>query len=253
MTMIGVFALLAAAQAGSALQPSAPWQVSTEAAGCRAARSFGDDRRITLAFESDPGRHEPMLLVAAPKEQLPEGIGEMTVTPDGQAPLRVHFGAFQVADSSLRLVKLFPDKAALAQLAAAADVTIGDHLPALHTGGLAAVLAAMEKCDGELLASWGGDPALYHKRQMATLLNPARWFGAFPHDAKGRGGRVLALLNIAPDGSVSGCKAVVKVEPALDAATCATAIARVRARPPQDENGQPIASYALLPVRWIKH
>ena len=85
--------------------------------------------------------------------------------------------------------------------------------------------------------------------------NPGQYFGpdAYPASAlrSGEEGRVVASLTIGTDGRVSDCSVTSSSgSSALDAATCRIARSRVRYTPAKDQNGQPIASTATLPVRW---
>jgi hypothetical protein len=194
------------------------------------------------------------MLFAGARRSLPEGIGEVAVHLGGQAPLALHYGAFELADHGLRLLKLFPDEAALESLTQADTVSIGDKGVPVQATGMREALAALDKCTSDLLSSWGADPSLYLRDKMAKLLNPARWFSSenYPREARARGasGRIVLLLGTRADGSIGDCKAVATADPSLNAGTCAIAFRYIRAKPPTDAEGHPIASYAILSVLW---
>ncbi len=86
--------------------------------------------------------------------------------------------------------------------------------------------------------------------------NPGQYFNSdnYPPSAlrAGEQGRVVASLTIGTDGRVSDCEVTTSSgSAALDQATCRIAKSRVRYTPAKDENGQPIASKASLPVKWV--
>jgi hypothetical protein len=183
-----------------------------------------------------------------------KGVGEVTVRLEGEAPLDLHYGTFEVADPRRRLVKLFPDEAALARLTQASTITIGDRGTPVPADGMPAALVALDKCTSDLLSSWGVDPTLYLQGKMANLGNPGRWFSSndYPREARASGasGRVVLLLITRADGSIADCKAVASAAVSLNAGTCDIALRNIRATPPTDADGRPMASYAVLPVRW---
>lgn len=90
----------------------------------------------------------------------------------------------------------------------------------------------------------------------AVRGNPGQFFGAdaYPNSAiqAQAQGRVVARLTVGPDGRVSNCQVTSSSgNDALDTTTCRIARSRVRYTPAKDENGNPIASTATLPVRWV--
>jgi periplasmic protein TonB len=90
----------------------------------------------------------------------------------------------------------------------------------------------------------------------AVKGNPGQFFGpdAYPPAAQRAGaqGRVVARLTIGTDGRVSDCSVTTSSGNSdLDSTTCRIARSRVRYTPAKDDNGQPIASTATLPVRWV--
>ena len=86
--------------------------------------------------------------------------------------------------------------------------------------------------------------------------NPGQYFNPdnYPPSAlrAGEQGRVVSSLTIGTDGRVADCEVTSSSgSAALDQATCRIAKSRVRYTPAKDENGQPIASRATLPVKWV--
>jgi periplasmic protein TonB len=84
--------------------------------------------------------------------------------------------------------------------------------------------------------------------------DPGRFFGAdnYPPAAirAGAQGRVVASLQIGPNGRVTGCTVTASSGNSdLDDATCRGA-RRISFSPAKDDAGQPVASTYTLPIRW---
>lgn len=93
-------------------------------------------------------------------------------------------------------------------------------------------------------------------RAAAPSGNPGQFFGEddYPPSAlrAGEQGRVVAKLNVGPDGQVTACAIDVSSgSTALDDKTCEIALAKVTFAPATDERGRPIASTYPLAVRWV--
>lgn len=115
-----------------ALETAGPWQVASTADGCVALRSFQGDDGMQIGFESSLSSPLPLLLLRGPSTQLPAGIGELAVSLNDAAPVTIHYGAFAGQDPHYRLLKLFPDKAALEALRAATSIRLeGSTMPPL--------------------------------------------------------------------------------------------------------------------------
>ena len=86
--------------------------------------------------------------------------------------------------------------------------------------------------------------------------NPGQYFGsdAYPSAAlrAEAQGRVVARLTIGTNGSVTDCVVTTSSGNAdLDSTTCSIAKRRVKYSPALDENGSPLVSSVVLPVRWV--
>ena len=218
-------------------------------------RAYGLDETTRFGFETQVAARQRILLVVAPKRLLPDGIGEVSVMLDGKDAIRLHYGTFVLSDGSSRLVKLFPDDDAVRRISEASTIAIGDWIAPIRGHGVQAALRALDTCTGDLLASWGVDPGLYLQDRIARLMgNPDRWLNrdSYPRDAGGAAGAVVLLMKTAPDGSISECRAVVAENARLGTGTCSIVVRHVTTRPPVDADGRPIASYAVLMVRWTK-
>jgi hypothetical protein len=248
-------ALLTAHAAAPGPKTPGPWQMEKQEIGCRVSRDEPDG--VTLGFETYLTGSSTTLLVSAPKTMLPgDGPGSIRLgLAPGQA-VTVNYGAFAVADPGFALLKIFPDRAVLASIASAETLEIGPSIR-VPAKGVDAALKGLGDCTAGLLTGWGVDPQLWRDGKVAGYRgSPQSWFTN--DDARTllpRGvasGTLSLLMTTAPDGSASGCKAVVSSDPRLDAPTCAIAKRRGRFRAPLDEGGKPMASYVIVPVRWTR-
>lgn len=122
---------------------------------------------------------------------------------------------------------------------------------------LSKALATLRTCDEGLMAKWGMDMAARARvAQPAQFIGtPATLFGPdqYPPEAlrAGQSGRVIALLNVGSDGSITECRVAVssKSRP-LDDATCVIAKRRLRLSPAEDVAGNAIVSQKWLDVNW---
>ncbi|HWK36194.1 energy transducer TonB [Sphingomonas sp.] len=86
--------------------------------------------------------------------------------------------------------------------------------------------------------------------------SPGAWFNNFdyPPEARRAGvsGRVGIELDVAADGSVSGCRITQSSGSVdLDETTCRVASKRARFKPARDANGEPVAARFPVPgIRW---
>jgi hypothetical protein len=245
--------LLAQAPAMPAL-PSGPWLLSKKGHGCQVAWYFDNESRIAAGLESAVNTRTRTMFFVAPKGSLPTGIGELDLTLDGKEPMRLHYGSFDMADPKLRMIKTFPGKVELERLSNAATIALGKQAYAFQGSEVGKALSALDRCTVDQIASWGVDPALYLNDKMATMGNVGQWFSAdaYPKEARATraSGMVVLLITSKADGSVEACKAVASAHESLNAGSCAIVLKHIKLVPPVDDAGQPMASYAILPIRW---
>jgi TonB family protein len=252
--VILVLALLALQETATPLDAAAPWQVARSSEGCTAQRTFKGEDAIQIGFEETIHSRSPYLLVRAPNMMLPSGIGQINVSLDNGQPIAIHYGAFATQDAGYRLLKLFPDKAALASLHSAAIIRLDGRMPPLRVTAMGAVLQKLDECMSGKLADWGVSPSLYFEDKLAKIskqLLLAFDNKHYPEEARRAGvsGRVILLLKTDPTGTITDCTAGESSDERLNAGSCAIA-KEARLIPPKDSSGQPIASYAFLPIRW---
>lgn len=254
--MLSLFLALAGAQPPVTLEPASPWAASPRDIGCVASRRFGEHGEIAIGWEAQVGTAAPYLIVETPRNLLPSGIGSTKVKLDTGATLAVHYGAFDVADSRRRLLRLFPTATDTTQLAAAKTLEIGDDGPVLKDIGLYDEgRATLNACMAKLISSWGADPQPYLDGRLARMTGrPQAWINDDNYPAEARahhvGGDVTLLVTTGVDGTVSSCKVLSSTHPLLDRGSCAAITKVATFRPPLDANGQPMASYAAMTIHW---
>jgi TonB family protein len=250
--------LLAATQAPAVpLTPGGPWVVQMEDDLCRLARSYPDARGdASVVFQPLLDLDTAELFVITDDRSARQYSGRHTTVlePDGRSFTGRYYSVHD-PKTKRRLTRLTIDRALLDQL------KDGD---ALHVQARPVDLAfritrpdkartTLAGCIDGLKKSWGIDPAVTARAVTPLDGNPARYFGSssYPQEALSRGiyGRVVALLNVAPSGTVEHCRIVSSAGTALNEGTCKVAM-RIRFKPARDKNNQPLPSTYVLPVRW---
>jgi hypothetical protein len=245
--------LTAAAATASPQAPTIerPWRVTTGDTGCAVQRVYSESSHASFGVEA-PIVASPWLLVTGPRKRLPSEHGEIRITlePSG-ATYSVHYGTFVTQFDDTSLVRLFPDKQQIAEIAAASAIMVGDNQQQLAVDGLDHAIDAARDCTAKLLTSWGADPQPYLAGKLAKLGNLARWFGlgSYPSGAR-RNGKVIILIRFAADGKPTECRPVVSPDERLSSATCHIAMRHAVATMPLDDAGHPIASYTVTVVSW---
>jgi TonB family protein len=126
---------------------------------------------------------------------------------------------------------------------------------AFHLTGSDTATAALKACEGDLLKSWGVDPA-----RFIALIPPGKpgfvdlsqYIGGddYPRAANGANGEVLALLTIGLDGKITGCRTIESSgNDALDQRTCEIA-RRIHYSVALDQDKKPVSSWTVFKVHW---
>ena len=241
------------------LEPSGPWGVDGVAGLCLLARSYDTpDGRLTIGFEPVPTQDEMEILLKYPAKGMDvfrTGQATMTLYPDN-VPVSARYSSV-LAERGVRTLRFTVSRSVYDRMPGATALSISagkDFRLALKNP--AGAVAVLQKCEAALLQNWGIDPAA-----MAAAKTPPRiasvrkWFtaGAYPKDALAHhiGGRVVAILSVDAQGMVNDCRVVVHSYPSLDRTTCAVAMQHRQISPALDGAGKPLASWLILPVRWL--
>jgi len=250
--------LLAAAAASSApLAPTGPWVVHVDENMCLLERNYalGADQ-VTLVFQPLLDLDSMELYVVTSDRSGEQFTGTFTagIAPDAQA-FNGHYFSVLPEHSKHRVTRLTTQRRVLN------DLKDGDTFslkakPVNLTFKIARpekARVALQACTDDLKKSWGIDAEMESRVVTPLDGNPARYFSSssYPREALAKRiyGRVVALLNISPEGTVEHCRIVSSAGPELNDGTCKAA-ARIRFKPARDRDGKGLPATYLLPVRW---
>ncbi|MEO7680549.1 MAG: energy transducer TonB, partial [Sphingomonas sp.] len=146
----------------------------------------------------------------------------------------------------------------LADMAEGDSITIrAGHKPITFAPlGLARAQKVVDKCQADLLRSWGVDP----QERIAvatpeTRLSHGAWInsGDYPSGAINQAsiGDTTILYTIGTEGAITDCRIVGRSgTPELDAAACAAITKRGRFRPALDAAGKPLVTHETRRINW---
>ncbi len=245
--------MLALAAIDAPLLPSGKWTVDYRSDSCVASRPFGPDAALVyLAFQPilSPDMHKMRLSVLAPNnkgEGTGSGKAKITLQPSG-AVTTVDYDTQLIKISGLRGYEMIVDVDRLSQIGQSTEVSIdpGNQSFSFATGKLQSVIDAAAKCNGDLMRSWGVDPAALAE----PTGNPGGWFSYDQYPAvalkKHASGRVIIALTINNEGRLKACRiAVTSGDPDLDRGTCDVAKSNARFVPKAGGD-----RYSVFTVRW---
>lgn len=245
--------LLAFAGADTVLAPSGKWTVDYRADKCVASRPFGTEpvTNLTLQPFVSLDIKGAMLIVVVPNTEgggVRNGKAKISLRPAGTTKM-LDYVSRQPQPDGARSYEMSLDPDTMAQIGQATSLVIdaGKESVALETGKLQPVIDAAEKCNDDLMRSWGVDPAA----RAAPIGNPGEWFtdNDYPPKAARRRvqGNAVIVLTVDPDGRVKGCRiAATTGDPDLDDGTCD--LARTHARFARKGEGD---RFSILGVHWV--
>lgn len=245
--------LLALVGIDAVLAPSGKWTVDYRADKCVASRPFGTEPVTTLTlqpFVSLDIKGAKLILVAPNTEGdgIRSGKAKISLRPAGTAKM-LDYISRQPQPDGTRSYEMSLDPDVMAQIGQATSLAIdaGKESVALETGKLQPVIDAAEKCNDDLMRSWGVDPTT----GAAPIGNPSEWFtdNDYPPEAarKRVQGNAVIVLMVDPDGKVKGCRIVATTgDPDLDKGTCENA--RAHARFVRKSGGD---RFSVLAVHWV--
>lgn len=257
--MLTLLALAAGLTAPQPLAPTGKWVVEYDEDMCVLARNYGDEKKqITLALRPYPMGTETEVILITPgtAADVYRGKAELTLLPAG----RVAGGSYTryaVPKLSGRLNRLTLDQDALEGIEAATALTVGFGGHESYTVALPSIASgmhALKTCQGDLLKSWGIDPAERTLVVTPPKGNPVAMFNSrdYPPDAirAHEQGRVIAIGTVGETGAVTTCAvASTSHSLSLDKATC-DVLRKKHFSPGRDKDGKPIMAHVVVPVRW---
>jgi TonB family protein len=244
--------LLLLTGADATLVPSAKWTVDYRPDKCIASRPFGAEPATYLALEPlvSLDFKGATLIILAPNSEgggTRNGTAKISLRPAGTTKMLGYVSRASQPNGA-RSYEMSLDADIMAQIGQATSLAIdaGKESVALETGKLQPVIDAAEKCNDDLMRSWGVDPAA----RAEPIGNPGEWFtdNDYPPAAAQRHaqGHALIVLTIDTDGRVKGCRIVATTgDPDLDRGTCDNA--RAHARYVHKSGGD---RFSVLGVHW---
>ena len=258
--MIVVALLLAtAASEPPLLVPSGKWQVEYAKSSCIISRAFGEgDAKVLFTLRPAPSSGTMRLWIIKPSPAGRGSRGNAKVAlSGGYVPEYAEYAS--QTSNGMRVTSIDLPRATLVSLSKGDSIAIkADRWVniRLQPSGFDKVMKEVEKCESDLLASWGFDLAA----QTAIATPPqGRLYSFFNADdypenelMRGISGSVGVRLKVEPDGRVSDC---LVLEPSgsvgLDKQTCALALRRARYTPAVSREGRPLWSYTFERVTWM--
>ncbi|MEO8373971.1 MAG: energy transducer TonB [Sphingomonas bacterium] len=250
-------------------QPTMPvgpidsWQpYSGSRAPCSATRNYGSvTDPLTVAFEPTLSQGEVQIhVVSVAKDTKSEqGRGAVMLDPGGTTEAKYVTIEHPKSDFSRGYHWSFVTvaRAAFDGVAKARTVMIRtDMTTVLPASDVAAAFEMTAHCQARLFESWGIDSTRFGfgKPAPSPRTPPTGWFAYADYPKTAREahiqGRVLMVLDVGEDGLVKACRVVRSAGPELDDGSCRAAMLRGRFTPARDTRGKPVASWAIIPVRW---
>ncbi|MDJ0275804.1 energy transducer TonB [Sphingomonas sp. 2R-10] len=258
-----MLAALVAGQSGDVppLQPAAPWGVDYADSLCTLSRTYGDAATpITLAFQPDFFGQGLKAFAMGTRRQL-GGQGAANVTlaiPGRDQPIRTTGTRFHLPTGDRAVLQYILSRDVFESLVDAPTATIdtsnGPPVTVVLSLSRPAV-AALRRCETDLLAKSGYDPAKVARVVTPPGSNPGSWLTDrdYPEAARKakQSGKVFVGMTVAADGKVTDCRILQSSGAAsLDQATCPILFERARFRPGLDADGKPVESYKSLTFTW---
>lgn len=244
--------LLALAGTDAALAPAGKWTVDYGADKCIASRPFGAEPATYLTLQPFVSLdiRGATLTLAVPNSEgsgARAGTARISLQPTG-TKRTLQYVSREPKPDDRRGYEMSLDPDLMAQIGQATSLGIdaGKESITLETGKLQPVIDAVEKCNEDLMRSWGVDPAA----RAAPIGNPGEWFtdNDYPAAAARRRaqGNVVIVLTVDPDGRIKKCRiAATSGDPDLDEGTCDRA--RTHARYVHKSGGD---RFSVLGVHW---
>jgi len=241
------------------LEPSGPWTVEHAEAMCIVGRKFGTgDREITLGFRPGPMSDHLRVALWLPGTGKKYTFGAANLALDDQIPVLAPFGRGPIPIKVMQLVQIDTKWSEIGDLSAAKHLHVQAGMLALNfkLGNIGGAMKALQKCERELLISWGMDPVVLDSiAKPAFQPNLYLLFSVndYPSSAlrQRQQGTAGVYFRIGTDGRVSDCRvAESSGSAALDAQTCAIIVKRARYQPARTKTGEMVASIGFQRIRW---
>lgn len=244
------------------LMPLDKWSVDYGNTGCSLARSFGDEAApVTLRFTPASLGGFTTIMLDAPAgnaRQRQAGTAMLQFQPENRT-LTADYMSPEQRDENHRAVaiRLIGQEIGVWRGVERLAISLDKSPPlTVELKGMHTAISALQKCQDDLLRDWQVDPGEVSNMavnpklvsDLGEIFDPKYLRNGLP---KGELLRVNMLFTVGIDGSVSACRVIeTSGQDALDTATCALSIGRIRYRPARDKSDRPMVSHAVLAVRW---
>lgn len=241
------------------LTPSGKWAVEYAKDMCALNRSFGTGAdQMVLAIKPAPNSDQARIMVLrkAPEDQIRRGTADVKFS-DGSAPAYAMASSGWANGMSLTAIDL--PRSSLKPLMEGGTISIRFGRGLNHVfapTGMAAAMAALGKCERDLLKGWGMSEAAQDAIVQLPTIKYQGLFNSNDYPTKlvdaGVQGSVGALLSVDANGSVSDCRVIEKSRSeVLDKATCSIFEKRAHYRPAIDKSGKPVPALTYFRVNWM--
>jgi TonB family protein len=241
------------------LEPSGPWTVEYADSMCIVGRKFGTGQQeMTLGFRPGPMSEYMRVALWLSDDSQKYKLGAAILTIDGAPPVPALYKRGPIPIKGMHLVQIDTTKPEIGNLEAAKTLHVrADNLNlSFRLGNISGAMKALQKCERDLLISWGMDPAALDSIETPAFhRNIVSLFSTndYPSSAiyKGEQGTAGVHFRIGIDGKVSDCRVVeTSGSSALDAQTCKIIVKRARYEPAKTKTGEPVASIGFQRIRW---
>jgi Gram-negative bacterial TonB protein C-terminal len=255
------------------LPKTSKWQLDYSADSCNLVGAFGsDDNQIYVRFTRFTiGDWFKLALFGKrlkPIDFYPQPTIDFgpIVNPHRVQPVNGTAGPLQMIDlGNQRLDDLPSESAKVAvpqitpeQEAATTTLTvglIGGKYYRFELGAMKATMAALRKCNEDLVRRWGYDPVEQAglARAATPKGNPGNWMvnSDFPTHLRGENGFVEFRLDVDEAGKTSGCHVLSATKPkGFDTQTCQVLGRRAKFLPALDKSGKPVSSFYVGSVTF---
>lgn len=268
MKLIAIAALLlqsAAVPDATPEKPSGKWSVEYGQSECILSRAYGTAPDLTIvAFKPAALGGSLEVVMLSPGAPTAHRTGKATVTllPSNRV-IESDYDAYGLQKTNQTVTTVNTDDDVSADLETATSVKL-DFAKAgtrnIAVPSMKAALAALERCQADLLKGWGVDPTERDRyagpsKKADSLGDPARWISTADYPASAvqarQEGTTTAVWTIGIDGRVKECRIVRSSGvAALDQATCVSIARRGRYRAALDKQGNPMEFHAMRRVVW---
>jgi len=242
------------------LEPSGPWTVEHADSMCIVGRKFGTGKQeMTLGLRPGPVSEYMRVALWLSDDSQKYKFGAAILTVDGAPPVPALYKRGPISIKGMNLVQIDTTKSELGNLEAAKllYVRADDLNLSFRLGNISGAMKALQKCERDLLISWGMDPAVLDSIETPAVIRNGIVSIFSTNDypgsaiAKGQQGTAGVHFRIGVDGRVSDCRvAETSGSAALDVQTCKIIVRRAHYEPARTKSGEPVPSIGFQRIRW---